>query len=90
MKVVGQSEVRLPTGEDDKREWSYTLIKLEEGDDVYQARHNNRWTELDKIKIADLEIEPSLIPRENLRPLYQEQLTKTPHPLPDEYNEKRS
>lgn len=58
MKVIAQAEVLLPTREGDKQEWSYTSIKVEDGDDVFQARSSNRRTSpLEMINLLELEIE---------------------------------
>lgn len=56
MEVIGQVEVWYPTGEDDQYEWSYTLVKLENNSDIFQARSTSQLMELD-------ETESSLIPR---------------------------
>ena len=75
-----------------KKEWSYTLIKLSDGDEVYQSRSQERliWPYSD-IKISDLEIDPTPIPKAHRFPLYldEDKLTKAPNPLPGTLYEKQ-
>lgn len=73
-----------PTGEEHQYEWSHTLIKLEHNSRIFQARSTSRLIDLDEIKISDLEIDSSPIPREHLYPLYPGELCTAPHPLPDD------
>ena len=73
-----------PTGEEEQYEWSHTLIKVEHNNETFQARSSNRLMDLDKIKLSDLEIESSPIPKEYLYPLYPSKLCTAPPPLPDD------
>lgn len=89
MKVIAQAEVWYPTSEEDQEEWSHTLIKLEHNNDIFQARSTSRLMKLEEIKISDLEIESSPIPKENIYPLYPGELLVAPNPLPDDYYVKK-
>ena len=73
-----------PTDEEDQYEWSHTLFKLEHNGEIFRARSANRLMPLEEIKISDLEIESSPIPKENLYPLYPGELCMAPNPLPDD------